>query len=307
MKVKALILSILASATLSGCFTGIESTPKITSKDVRREGADAVTAENRYLADIEAFPYDQWKPGKQLMVSDPKIALALSGDADSLQYGDILTFDGFETTRDITGDEVTLFRLINQANDYAFLVYRSSMSPEWLKALPGIDVPFTIDLDIVAAARERLVTKQLYTLTYNWLDEQGRTIRGRKFVPVTVTNVSPGTTDFPIKVEFVDDKGLKGSLMIALSRALQSTRGFETLFSFNDPHLRYPQVSDYMWERITQGRVEDEMTTTEVRLAIGAPQEIVRAPGYGGVRERWIYSDGVYADFENGLLVNFRK
>ncbi len=307
MNVKALTLALLTSATLSGCFTGIESTPKITSKDVRREGADAVAPEKRFLADIEAFPYDQWQRGKQLMVSDSKIALALSGDADSLQYGDILTFDGFETTRDITGEDVTLFRLINPADDYAFLVYRSSMSPERLKALPGIDVPFTIDLDIVAAVRERLVTKQLYTLTYNWQDDQGHTIRGRKFIPVTVTNVSPGTTDFPIKVEFIDDHGQKGSLMIALSRALQYTRGFETLFSFTDPHVKYPQVSDYMWERITQGRVEDDMTTTEVRLAIGTPQEIVRAPGYGGVRERWIYSDGVYADFENGLLVNYRK
>lgn len=307
MNGKALIIALLASCSFSGCFTGIESTPKITSKDVRREGADAVTAEKRYLEDIEAFPYSQWKRGKELMVSDPKIALALSGDADSLQYGDILVFDGFETTRDITGDEVTLFRLINPADDYAFLVYRSSLSPEKLQSLPGVDVPFTIDMDIVAAARERLVTKQLYTLTYNWLDDNGRTIRGRKFVPVVVTNVSPGTTDFPIRVEFVDGVGQKGSFLIALSRALQSTRGFETLFSFSDPHLRYPQINDYMWERITQGRVEDEMTTTEVRLAIGAPQEIVRAPGYGGVRERWIYSDGVYADFENGLLVNFRK
>ena len=45
---------IAASAimlSMSGCFTGIESTPKITASDVKREKV-AVTEEDRYLDNV---------------------------------------------------------------------------------------------------------------------------------------------------------------------------------------------------------------------------------------------------------------
>ncbi len=37
---------------LSGCFTGVESTPVISGKDVQRQRASTLSAEQRYLADI---------------------------------------------------------------------------------------------------------------------------------------------------------------------------------------------------------------------------------------------------------------
>ena len=48
------------------------------------------------------------------------------------------------------------------------------------------------------------------------------------------------------------------------------------------------------------------MTRDECRLALGAPPEVLRTPSYGGMREVWSYSDGVFLIFEDGYLTRFR-
>lgn len=78
------IISIISAAAslmpLAGCFTGIESTPRITADDVRKERV-TVTPEQEYLAGVEPEPFGSWQPGKQFYVTDDKISLALNPTA----------------------------------------------------------------------------------------------------------------------------------------------------------------------------------------------------------------------------------
>lgn len=85
-----------------------------------------------------------------------------------------------------------------------------------------------------------------------------------------------------------------------------STRNFATLFSLTDPRLRYPAITDENWEAITYSRVRPYMTRDEARMAVGSPNEIDRGRNYSAAYERWIYPNGAYLIFEDGLLKSFR-
>ena len=61
-----------------------------------------------------------------------------------------------------------------------------------------------------------------------------------------------------------------------------------------------------MWALITQSRVREGMSRDECRLALGQPDRIVRTPTYGGMREHWRYTDGLYLVFDDGYLTSFR-
>ena len=64
----------LASPFLVSCFTGVESTPKITAKDVKKRHATQ-TPEEAYTADVAGQPVAEWKPGKEWRVTDDRIGL----------------------------------------------------------------------------------------------------------------------------------------------------------------------------------------------------------------------------------------
>jgi hypothetical protein len=49
------------------------------------------------------------------------------------------------------------------------------------------------------------------------------------------------------------------------------------------------------------------MTSSECRLALGAPNDYTRVPTTGGMVERWTYDNGVYLMFEDGVLTRYRK
>lgn len=49
------------------------------------------------------------------------------------------------------------------------------------------------------------------------------------------------------------------------------------------------------------------MTRDEARLALGAPANIDRRPGYSFMREIWTYENGIFLIFEDGLLKSFRQ
>ena len=86
-----------------------------------------------------------------------------------------------------------------------------------------------------------------------------------------------------------------------------SPRTFPTLFSFDDPRKKYPDISPENWERIINGRVEAGMTREECRLALGSPKEVDRAANNSYLREIWLYENGIYLVFEDGLLKIYRR
>ena len=85
-----------------------------------------------------------------------------------------------------------------------------------------------------------------------------------------------------------------------------ATRNFSTVFNFDDPRKRYPQISDETWELIINSKVREGMTRDECRLALGAPNSYRTIPVINAVVEQWNYDDGIYLIFEDGLLSRFR-
>lgn len=299
-------LTVAAMLPLAGCFTGIESTPKITADDVKKQNI-VVTPEQKFISDIGEAPLSEWSIGKRFLVTDDRIALVFGASARGVPSlcGEELTYRGYDSIPAITGDGATLLELSTSKGDK--LKYKIDAPVRSVLSRRFVGIPFTIDLDVVAAARERLATKRVYIITSMWFDRDGRQVAGRKFIPVTITDVSPGNVNYPLYVSFVDDGGKAGGVYMSLGASRQSTRNFDTLFSFTDPRLRYPNVSDDNWQNIINGVVALDMTREECRLALGSPKEIDRRPGYGGVAERWTYTDGVYLLFEDGLLRDFRR
>ncbi|MBQ9076781.1 MAG: hypothetical protein IJY31_02950 [Muribaculaceae bacterium] len=308
MKLPAAILfPVLMSVVLTGCFTGVESTPKITADDVKRENV-TVTAEQEFLSDIRAEQYGKWSQGKEFHVTDDKITLIFG--ASSQDYGENLggkelCYMDSRQVMSVTGSNATEMTFVSTAgNKY---VYRVDCTAEELCRREAVEIPFTIEMSLVRTVRERLMGRKLYILTPVWYDENDAVMTGRKFVPVTVTDVSPGNTVYPVKVTFIDEVGGKHGVFMSVGKNANVPRMFHSLFAFEDPHKKYPNISDETWDNIVNGRVAPDMTRDECRLSLGVPKSVDRRPGYGGVQELWIYEDGIYLMFEDGLLRNFRK
>ena len=74
MKFHIYILTII-SLIFQSCFTGIESTPKITLKDNNTLEKITLTDEQKFLDNISNQPFSQWEIGKIFIVCDNKISL----------------------------------------------------------------------------------------------------------------------------------------------------------------------------------------------------------------------------------------
>lgn len=298
------LVVLLVVFSLTGCFTGIESTPKITADKV--EVGDAIhSAEAMLMADVAPQPFSQWQEGKRLYITDDKITLVLSGatGVESLA-GTEIVYAGCDSVGSVTGDVVTDLRFMTRRGDE--VTYRLPMSPSQLLQRAEVVIPFTIERSVVEQASERLVGKSMYVLTPLWYGADDKEVEGRRFVNVKITGVDYGNDLYPLKVSFEDEGGVENRMFMTLS-GRNSTRAFETLFSFENPRNRYPSISDNNWNNIIHSRVEPGMTRDECRLALGSPKEVEKIPTYGGVVEQWHYENGVYLIFEDGLLKQFRR
>lgn len=297
---------VLISIIFGGCFTGIESTPKITADDVKREKI-LETPEQLFLKGIKGQKFIDWQPGKTFFVTDDKISLIFgaSKPADIFLKGKRLKYIGNDVVNSVTGGQVV--DLLFSAIGVDSLRYRINISPNELLEKESVEVPFTIEETLVEEIRNLMKGKTLYVLTSTWIDSIGNKANGRKYIPVNIVDVQPGNNVYPIKVFFsMDENQIYGLYMSAGTKSL-SARAFDSLFAFENPHNKYPEISDETWQNIINGNIALDMTREECRLALGAPDKIDRRPGYGGVQERWSYENGVYLIFEDGLLRDFRK
>lgn len=304
---RKLLFCILASSLLSGCFfTGVESTPKITASDVRK-AETPVTAEDTFLSRVADAPLAEWRPGKRFLVTDPRISLifpSAGADADSLE-GRVITFAGASESVGVTGSGVTDLTFVSP--DGRELVYRVSRPMASLMKSESLSVPFTIQTDMVGMADRLMRGQRYYVLTSLWRDDEENTVRERKFIPVVIDSVTPGSAVFPLKASFHDTEGRSGKLFFNPGAKSDNMRTFASLFAFGDPRRQYPQITDEVWELITRGRVRAGMTLVECRLALGAPREVTHGASYGYLREVWQYESGIYLLFEDGRLKEYRR
>lgn len=305
----------MCAATLSGCFTGIESTPKITAGDVRKEKV-TVTDEQLFMKDVDRQPLSQWKPGKQFFVTDDKIALLFGPEAAGISSlkGKIVTFASVTDVTSLTGDKVASFTFLTPQGDP--LNYRTTHSiNDWMN-MPAVDIPFTIEMSVVEQVHDMMLHQPYYIITSQRYDTADNARRGRRFVKVIVDNIEPGNTDYPIRLTLHEDEDRaednKAStesfnLFMSVGSGLSAPRDFSSLFSFTDPRRRYPLITDAVWSNIINGKISEGMTRDECRLALGSPASIDRRPGYSYMREIWTYENGIYLMFEDGLLISFRR
>lgn len=298
------IACIILSTLTTGCFTGIESTPKITASDVKKENI-VITPEQTFLTDIKGEPFSKWTSGKRLFVTDNRISQLLVTPIDEPLQGKYISFVDDNTVRSITGAPIIELRFNTPQG--TTVAYRTDATMGDLEKRHEIDVPFTIEESVIKEVSSRLKGKTYYTTTSIWYDSTGNSFKGRKFVPVTVTDVKPGNTVYPILLEMSDEKGDPFRLYMSVGSDLKAPRGFNNLFAFADPRLKYPTITDATWANIINGKVARDMTRDECRLSLGSPAQVDRRPGYSYLYEIWTYENGIYLVFEDGLLKEFRR
>lgn len=301
------VLSAIFALLLQGCFTGIESTPKITYKDVRKQVVNS--PEREFARQFRADSFSDWKPGRRFRVADKRGAhtyLPPVGKVGELSEGDTLVFRGTRTIPSILGDEAAelIFTRLTTPIDTFF--YRPGGSVDELYSRGELHLPFMVDLQQVADAARSLVGKTLFTRTNRWYSAGETELKGRKFLKVKIESVDAANEDYPFFIRFrsAESGGEEGGMLMALTvdDGVPALRGFENLFLLENPRNDYPAISDDHWELIRDGKVTPGMTLQEVRLSLGSPMEVDRRPDQSILYERWSYPGGVYLIFEDGLL-----
>jgi hypothetical protein len=294
------------------CFTGIESTPKITYKDVRKEQIE-VTPEQEFAKGFVATAFADWEIGRRFKTVDAKASLSylpMPGKTANLAEGDIIEYLGVREVRSIVGGN-TAELLFRKIADTDTLTYRPGADIVELQERGVLHLPFVVDLATVSDASQQLLGRELYTRTERWLSPTGGSVRGRKFVKVRVTSVDAGNETYPYLISFVSEEkdGESGALMMAtnVTDDTPALRGFENLFYLSNPKDKYPLISDSNWELIRNCKVAEGMTSQEATLALGTPSDVIRRPDQSMLYERWSYPGGIYLIFEDGILVRFNQ
>lgn len=296
---------------MAGCFTGVESTPKITYSDVKRANATAQpTAEQTFLSEIGPQPPAQWQPGKKFYVADPKASIVFSSTADlSALAGQEVAFHAIRPVPSVTGQEVTEIEFVTPAGESVF--YRDNLPFAEVADRKQLEVPFTIEMSIVDAVKKQLTGQKYFVVTPHWYTADGsQAINGLRYVQAEVVDVAPGNAIYPVRVVFRPLDGKPGelySMYMTVGNARTSTRNFFTLFAFKNPRDQFPRMDDETWDLISHSLVKLGMTRDECRLALGTPQTVGQRATTAGMVEYWSYSDGVYLLFEEGYLSYFRK
>lgn len=303
------ILSLPWLLMLTNCFTGVESTPKITFSDVKKEHIVEMP-EQKFLKDITITVPKDWQPGKIFRVTDSKISLIFSNSAnidfDNLVGQDII-FDCITPQQSITGDEIAMIKL--HTLDGLPLEYRTELPYAEINDKTDLDIPFTVNMEIVEQVRQKLLGQTYYIINPIWYDLNGlNTVRGVRYVPVQITDIEAGNSVYPLRIVFnPEDSGKFFSVYMTVGDKRTSTRNFHTLFAFENPRQKYPQISDDNWALISHSKVKNGMSRDECRLALGSPKTIGQRPTSAGMVEYWSYSDGIYLIFEEGYLSSYRR
>lgn len=311
----AVLTTIMAAALLTGCYTATHTAP-IGQDEVRKEGAYAPSAEKLLMASVTPQQPSAWKPGKQWIITDERIKVLLNvvnGHMPADITGNRLYFDSMTTGRNIVGNEYTdiIFTLSpDRQPSEAKVSYRIDMPLDSVMHRQSLSIPFTIESSLVTDTDSLLRGKELYVMTATWLDDNGNYIKRRRFLPVIVTSVTPGTPQAPLKVSFhlKDDPATDGNLMLTMPARddADGPRDFASMFSLKNPRDTYKSIYPDIWELITRGQVTEGMTREECRLSLGNPVEIKRREMYGYTRETWLYEAGSYLVFEDGILKTSR-
>lgn len=291
----------------AGCRTGIESTKTIKlSKSEQKEFA--ATPEDILMEQIHIENLKEWKKGKPFIVADPRVSLVFDPfdagvPSDSL-VGKIINYSGvaLKPTPGGSDEAVIVFSYNNKPIRYS--TGKSAEAAE--NSISAMDVPMLLDPQIIDDARKLLSGRKVWTKTQLWYDEADNKMQGRKFVPVTITDVMPGSVVFPLKISIKDETGADAILYMNIGSVGIDSRTFKNIFSLSDPKDRYPNIIPEVWNAICNGKVRLGMTKDECKLALGNPTDVNSGHDWNSTIDLWQYSDGTFLRFQDGLLISFR-
>ena len=314
-KILPAAFAVLISMGAASCFSEVESTKKINADEVRKSRATE-TPEQKYLSDIRPVPPAMWEKGRRFRVADKRIDRIFptsSINTEELEGTDII-FAGFSRTGSLTGNngvEVNFTTGSGQLLSYTL----PAMNFDRLDTLKSLDIPFTVDIETVERIDREMKGKHFYIKTPLWYTTEERTpLKGLRHINVLIDSVIPGDDNFPAAVCFTvtdpDAESISnvknGMVLMSIGKSLAASRNFDKLFNFSNPRRQYPEIKDDTWKLIISSKVREGMSVEECRLALGTPPQVLRTPTYGGMREQWSYSDGVFLIFDDGFLSRYR-
>ncbi len=308
IRIQYILFLVLSLCFTVGCHTGIESTKTITLSKSERRQLEA-SPEEKFMEGVKAPMLSEWKEGKKFLVSDNRAALVFDpysvADAREELGGKIIEYAGvtLKTTPGGADEAVIVFK-----NGSGSLQYSTGKNPsDAATSISSMDVPMLIDLELVDKVKDLLVGRKVWTRSQLWYDRNENKIDGRKFVPVEIVDVNPGTMVFPLKVYITDENGNPAMLYMNAGTTGIESRTFQNIFSLTDPKDRYPSIHEDVWELIQRGQVRLGMTKEECKLALGNPSDVNSGHDWNSTIDFWQYPNGSYLRFQDGLLVAFRN
>lgn len=302
------LILLVMTGMLSSCFTGVEGTKTIS---LSREDRKTIkpSKEETFFQPVEGEPLSKWEKGRPFIAADNRTLIifdqeGLPLDPDEVGLGGkMLFFEGVTPRMAADGSEKAVLEFSQGDKRYHFNTGKKFAEVE--DSFRSDMIPMMIDLKMVNSARTLLEGMKLWTKSALWYDEQGERITGKKYVPVTIDDVTPGNLVFPIKVKFHEPDGKTAWAM--LNFGIRESRCFENIFSLSDIREKYPNIEDENWALICAGKVAKGMTKEECKLALGNPKEVDSGRDYTQTLDLWQYPDGTVLWFEAGVLTGFRR
>lgn len=133
-------------------------------------------------------------------------------------------------------------------------------------------------------------------------------ILGKRFQPVTITLVEPGTWETPIRIHY-SAPGIADTFIdvnIVGTNVIDSYRKpfhFSRYFSCENPQ---GNIASDRWNLIQKGQPEIGMTEDEIVLTLGKPAKITETVNATETRIEYAYN--LYTlEFTNGILISIKK
>lgn len=310
LRIPSLLGLICCVIIFQSCFTGIEGTKKINLTREDRKKSEPTQEEN-FFPGIKGEPISKWEEGRIFFASDNKMPLVFdtkdmifARDTFSVK-GKIFEFIGVESKINPAGNLTLVILFTDGARKMAYDTNRDF--DEALQSFTSVDLPMMIDSKMVEEARRQLLGEKLWIKSDLWYDEKGERIPGKKYVEVTITDIKPGDTVFPLFLTFTDSSGETAHAYMNFGNSPTESRSFLNLFSITDIRRHYPSIETETWELISIGKVRPGMTKEECRLALGNPSDVNSGHDYSQTLDIWLYDNGKTLWFEDGRLTRVRQ
>jgi hypothetical protein len=134
----------------------------------------------------------------------------------------------------------------------------------------------------------------------------------KKYSPVKVINVVAGWYEFePVRFIVQTPSGQEGFVDVNLSGTNVSgdrrdESRFEQTFLSENPKSAH-KWSARAWSAIENEKVFVGMTTEQVIMSWGKPTDVNRTRVGRAVHEQWVYGNGTYLYFDNGILTGIQN